>query len=149
MRQGRINAVARTEDIDHHHADQHGHGRNEDGEAQALGPRTTEGLQVAHLGHPDDEGREQQGQDQHEQQAQEYLSRRARDVGGQPLHPTDVAPDGQIDDEAACETDQKPDQHQHMKRQSALGRGLHPVPSLFPHPLGLTDRKAIDQPAGS
>src|SRR5690606_16964163 len=75
------------------------------------------------------------------------LSHRTGDVGGQPLDPGDVTADGQVDEEAAAETDQESNQHQHMKGQSAPGPGLHPVPAPCFSAPRLANGQSVDQPA--
>jgi hypothetical protein len=107
----RVDAFAWAQQVDEQQADADGDGRNRDGEHQRLQSGSPEGGHVAHLGHPDHQGGEQQGQHQHEQQAQEDLPDGARDVAGHRLDPGRVRSGRVVDDQPAHQTGDEADQH--------------------------------------
>src|SRR3546814_6520510 len=91
---------------------------DDDGEDQRLDADALQRADIAHLRDADDQRREEQGDDQHEQEAEENLADGAGDIGGYRFDPGRVGrshmgdePEGQADDEA--------DQHFHLQRDAA------------------------------
>src|SRR3546814_12557947 len=93
---------------------------DDDGEDQRLDADALQRADIAHLRDADDQRREEQGDDQHEQEAEENLADGAGDIGGYRFDPGRVGRsnmgderEGQADDEA----------EQHVPLQQKAGSG--------------------------
>ena len=75
-----VHPLTRLDEVGDRERDDHCYRREKNGEEQRLEPDSLQRPHVAHLGDADDERREEQGNDQHEEEAEEDLPAGARDI---------------------------------------------------------------------
>ena len=141
LRQLRIDAGARLQQVHGAKADENCYRRNHDGYEQCLPTDAAERCEIAHLRNANDYGAKEQWQHQHKQQAEEDLPDRPGDVGDDPIDLRGLAhhnvgirhmrrDDRLIDVDPDAQADRKADQHQKPKgNAAALGR-VHSGTSL-------------------